>query len=62
MKREGGLVPVCPWRHLLAPSIRGKTIYSYELERLRGDKTQQAMLQEAESAGLCGHSLTVKAV
>lgn len=45
MKQEGKLVPVCPWWHLLAPNIWEKTIYSYELERLRGDKTKQGMLQ-----------------
>lgn len=41
MKQEGRLVPVCLWWHFLAPSIWGKTIYSYELERLGGDKTKR---------------------
>lgn len=41
VKQEGRLVPVCPWWHLLAPNIRGKTIYSYELEHLGGDKTKR---------------------
>lgn len=45
MKQQGRLVPICLWWHLLAPSIWGKTIYSYELEHLGGDKTKLGMLQ-----------------